>query len=239
MTGDDWLQSADGMAMYGIAYKHLTRRKQLLVCVELLTRLVDLPYDVHGRLLPEATFRNLEQLVAAEADGEIRSAYSQARISTKVDDPICMAALMGNADLLARAVMDTLELAVAIRDIPLPTSVVTRRDISAVRNWDTLARQHPERPVIRARESGYFADLIRDVVSNPFRPVAFDPRLRTADTLGVARGIYEDRAFDRMPLLADALMDAGCDDDQILSHCRTGGPHVRGCWVVDLVLGKE
>ena len=57
--------------------------------------------------------------------------------------------------------------------------------------------------------------------------------------LGLARGIYEDRAFDRLPLLADALMDAGCADEQILAHCRSEGPHVRGCWVVDLVLGKE
>jgi hypothetical protein len=81
--------------------------------------------------------------------------------------------------------------------------------------------------------------LIRDIFGNPFRPVAFDPRWRTADALGLARAVYEDRAFDRLPLLADALMDAGCAGEQILDHCRGPGPHVRGCWVVDLVLGKE
>lgn len=81
--------------------------------------------------------------------------------------------------------------------------------------------------------------LLRCVFGNPFRPVAFDPRWRTADTVGLARGIYEDRAFDRLPLLADALMDAGCADEQVIGHCRGDGPHVRGCWVVDLVLGKE
>jgi hypothetical protein len=74
---------------------------------------------------------------------------------------------------------------------------------------------------------------------NPFRPLAFDSRWRTADVLGLARGIYEDRAFERLSLLADALMDAGCDSEDTLSHCRGPGPHVRGCWVVDLVLGKE
>jgi len=83
------------------------------------------------------------------------------------------------------------------------------------------------------------AAILRCVSGNPFRPVAFDVRWRTADVLGLARGIYEDRAFDRMPLLADALMDTGCDSDDILSHCRSEGPHVRGCWVVDLVLGKS
>jgi hypothetical protein len=82
-------------------------------------------------------------------------------------------------------------------------------------------------------------NLIRDIFGNPFRPVAFDPRWRTGDTVGLARGIYEDRAFDRLLLLADALMDAGCADEQVLGHCQSEGPHVRGCWVVDLVLGKE
>ena len=82
-------------------------------------------------------------------------------------------------------------------------------------------------------------DIIRDLFGDPFRPVAFDLRWRTTDAIGLARAIYDDRAFDRLPILADALMDAGCDDEDILAHCRTDGPHVRGCWVVDLVLGKE
>ena len=84
----------------------------------------------------------------------------------------------------------------------------------------------------------YVCDLFRCVFGNPFRPAALPKGWRTADVLGLARAIYEDRAFDRLPLLADALMDAGCGDDQVLGHCRGAGPHVRGCWVVDLVLGK-
>jgi hypothetical protein len=68
--------------------------------------------------------------------------------------------------------------------------------------------------------------------------MAFDPRWRTADAVGLAAGIYEERAFGRLPLLGDALMDAGCDDDAILSHCRHDGLHARGCWVVDMVLAK-
>ncbi len=80
--------------------------------------------------------------------------------------------------------------------------------------------------------------VARDVFGNPFRPPACDPRWRSADAVGLARGIYDDRAFDRLPILADALLDAGCDDGDLLAHCRSDGPHVRGCWVVDLVLGK-
>jgi hypothetical protein len=82
-------------------------------------------------------------------------------------------------------------------------------------------------------------DLLRDIVGNPFRPVLFDPAWRTQTAVLLARGMYESRDFGAMPILADALQDAGCDNDDVLNHCRGPGPHVRGCWVVDLVLGKE
>jgi hypothetical protein len=89
------------------------------------------------------------------------------------------------------------------------------------------------------REREHQVELIRDIFGNPFRPVAIDPRWLTASVIDLSRTIYDDRAFDRMPILADALMDAGCDSQEILAHCRGPGPHVRGCWVVDLLLGKE
>jgi len=83
------------------------------------------------------------------------------------------------------------------------------------------------------------ANLIRDIFGNPFRPVAFDAAWRTDTVLSLARHMYESRDFSAMPILADALQDAGCENDDILYHCRGEGPHVRGCWVVDLVLAKE
>jgi hypothetical protein len=91
--------------------------------------------------------------------------------------------------------------------------------------------------------AGEFAaqtDLFRDIFGNPFRPPAnFDKNWRTADVTLLARGIYEERAFDRMPILADALQDAGCDTDDLLAHLRDpNAQHVRGCWALDLVLGK-
>jgi hypothetical protein len=72
----------------------------------------------------------------------------------------------------------------------------------------------------------------------PGQVIAFDPTWLTSSVLALAEGIYADRAFDRMPILADALQDAGCDNADILAHCRGEGPHVRGCLVVDLLLGK-
>jgi hypothetical protein len=83
------------------------------------------------------------------------------------------------------------------------------------------------------------ADILRCIFGNPFRPVVFDPRWRSEAAVTLAAGIYADRAFDRLPILADALEEAGCDHPDILTHCRGPGPHARGCWVVDGVLGKE
>jgi hypothetical protein len=87
-------------------------------------------------------------------------------------------------------------------------------------------------------ESEIQANLLRDIVGNPFRPVTLNPAWRTSNVTALAQSIYDDRAFDRLPILADALEDAGCDNADILNHCRQPGEHVRGCWVVDLVLGK-
>ncbi len=78
-----------------------------------------------------------------------------------------------------------------------------------------------------------------DLFGNPFRPIAVAPEWLTSTVLALATSIYTEKAFDRLPILADALQDAGCDSDDLLNHLRSAGPHVRGCWALDLVLGKS
>jgi hypothetical protein len=90
-----------------------------------------------------------------------------------------------------------------------------------------------------AAESQFLVQHIRDILGNPFRPVAFDPVWRTSTAVAVAETIYADRTFGDLPVLADALQDAGCDHPDILAHLRGPAPHVRGCWALDLILGKE
>jgi hypothetical protein len=93
-----------------------------------------------------------------------------------------------------------------------------------------------------ADEQAAECSLLRDIFGNPFRPVLIDPAILTwnSDTLrSLARAIYDECAFDRLPVLADALEEAGCTNADILNHCRQPGEHVRGCWVLDLLLGKE
>jgi hypothetical protein len=83
--------------------------------------------------------------------------------------------------------------------------------------------------------------MLRDIFGNPFQPVlVISSWLTWNDCLipNLARAIYDERAFERLPILGDALEDAGCTDIGILDHCRSGGEHFLGCWVVDLLLGR-
>jgi len=88
-------------------------------------------------------------------------------------------------------------------------------------------------------EKRYQIQLLHDLFGNPFRPVAVSPSWLTTTVVALAAGIYEEKAFDRLPILADALQDAGCDNEDSLNHCRQPNPHVRGCWVIDLLTGRE
>jgi hypothetical protein len=93
----------------------------------------------------------------------------------------------------------------------------------------------------REKEGVVQAAILRDIVG-PFRTPVVPPAWvlwNDATVRKIAQTIYDERAFERLPILADALEDAACDNADILNHCRQPGVHVRGCWVVDLLLGKE
>lgn len=97
-----------------------------------------------------------------------------------------------------------------------------------------------EGPRLFPERSAAGCDAVRDIFGNPFRPVAFDPGWRTETAVGIARRIADSREYGNLPVLADALQDAGCDAAAVLDHCRDPGDHVPGCWVVEAVLrGNE
>ncbi len=82
------------------------------------------------------------------------------------------------------------------------------------------------------------ADLLRHIMGNPFHLEPFEPAWRTPGALAIARAAYEDQRWHDLPFLADAVEDAGCPDAVLLEHLRAGGEHLRGCWALDLVLGR-
>jgi hypothetical protein len=103
-------------------------------------------------------------------------------------------------------------------------------------------QEDDEQPEERAarRERRAQCDLLRDLFGNPFRPAAIEPSwLEWNDrcVTRLARAIYDERKYQEMKILADALEEAGCTNPDILTHCRQPGEHVRGCWVIDLLLG--
>jgi hypothetical protein len=101
------------------------------------------------------------------------------------------------------------------------------------------AADYREQDSVRHQANRRHIALVHEIFGNPFRPVVLDPLWLTFDVQALARGIYDEKAFDRMPILTDALQDAGCTNEDVLNHCRDASAgHVRGCWVIDLLLGK-
>jgi hypothetical protein len=106
----------------------------------------------------------------------------------------------------------------------------------------TDAERHAKR--VRMRQSS--CRLIREVFGNPFRPVAVAPAWLTPTIKALAQAAYDNRSLPsgrldnaRLAVLSDALEEVGCDNADILSHCRQPGEHVRGCWLIDALLGKS
>jgi hypothetical protein len=116
-------------------------------------------------------------------------------------------------------------------------------------HWAQVANEaahSPFHPALAWDEDGEqdwrLREALRDLVGNPFQPTHLEKSWRLwndGTPMKIAQAIYDDHRFTDLPILADALEDAGCTDRHILDHCRSGGEHVRGCWVVDLLLGKE
>ena len=94
-------------------------------------------------------------------------------------------------------------------------------------------------PIMMAEQNQEFRLLVWEVAGNPFNAHPFEPGWRTSTTTALAREMYQSREFSAMPILADALQDVGCDDEEVLGHCRKPGVHVRGCWVIDFILNQS
>jgi len=129
----------------------------------------------------------------------------------------------GESDPIAMAAWSTVELCME------PESVV---EIA----WETLTE------VNQVFDKWSPQCLLRCIFGNPFAPIAIDPvwlAWRDGTIRNLAQTIYANRCFAHMPILGDALEDAGCNNTDILNHCRQPSEHVRGCWMVDLLLGKK
>jgi hypothetical protein len=236
MTEEEWLACEEPQPLIEFAAPNTGERKCRLLAAALCRHVISL-------VTSECGHRAVE-VVEAYADG-FATAVDLRTIREQVGDEYCAVpdprALLTEPTLAFKtasiALQATMFAASEFDDYLLSCFLCTEK--ACVRRWMLRARPDEVRPPYTLMVSGQLS-LLRDIFGNPFRPVAFAPEWRTSTAVAIARGMYESRDFSAMPILADALQDAGCDNDDVLNHCRDEkGVHVRGCWVVDLVLGKE
>ncbi|MDB5311510.1 MAG: hypothetical protein JWO38_5712 [Gemmataceae bacterium] len=230
MTEAEWLAATDPTPMLEFAQDRTTgRRFRLFACGCCRLVRADLPDPVCLAAVRAAErFADGRAGVAefAAAHHAVRRAIPHGQLSPIGSDAIAAAfhaSYLGPDSSGGDATGD------AVRVESFISAVTAARFVPKV-----LARRMPYR-VAREVVSG----CLRCVVGNPFRPVVVEPGWRTTTVVTLARQMYESRDFAPMPILADALQDASCENPDIPAHCRGEGPHVRGCWVVDLILGNE
>jgi hypothetical protein len=244
MNEDEWLTGTDFTAHARFAAEHLSPRRQRLLAAEFcravgdlldhpdLTDALDVIDQFADDLVPPAALGRVRQECRAIAS-EMYNAYSAAvdagTAGTKGGYPLVRSELAWAVSFAATG--------------PLPLEMVGTRVLGAavrahVGAVEMVPKPSAELDAATVAQHLAMRAVVWEIVGNPFRPAHFSPEWRTDTAVSLARQMYDAREFSAMPILADALQDAGCDNDDLLAHCRRDGPHLRGCWVLDLVLGK-
>jgi hypothetical protein len=219
MDEKTWLTCTDPSPMLAFLRGRASDRKLRLFVVACCLRLWDLLDDRRSRNAVEVAERTADGLAAEE---ECRSAEGAARAVWEAQEPRDPEQWPSTAEVAVGSAW----------------AVLARGPWEAALGWllhsATGSRGAPFKDPV------YQCAVLRNLFGSlSFRLAALDPAWRTPTVRKLAEAIYEERAFDRLPILADALEEAGCNDAGVLGHCRGPGPHARGCWVTDLVLGKE
>jgi hypothetical protein len=261
MTEAEWLACSDPYPMLVFLNGRASARKMRLFACACCRRILHLLTDERSRKAIELS----EQFADGSISGRKRTAAQRAtpRLSPQdTDDPSASAA----ENWLANSRAWATEAAAEALEIPRPRrqmvgfhpvtgeflqfdpitahtlGVVDAACFAITGHVRARTDPHNEEAFVRRaenEENAGQAALLRDILGNPFRPVTVSPAGLHPSVTTLARSIYEERAFDRLPILGDALEEAGCANQDLLAHCRHPGEHVRGCWAIDLLLGKE
>ncbi len=234
MTEAEWLACTDDGAIAAAVREFASDRKARLIACGCCRLVWDWLVNDRSRGAVETSERFADGLVT---DDELsRAAYFAEAAVFAVDE---MQERYWRDQKAVRDgwldVCDATENGIPSRDRTLISFDIAR----AAANWAERLNADDPRLCFRELPDPIFSPVVaRDVMGNPFRSVAVGPFWLTTNVRTLAAQMYAARDFSAMPILADALQDAGCDNPDVLSHCRVPGPHVRGCWVIDLLLGK-
>jgi hypothetical protein len=239
MTESDWLESSDPEEMLvELGELEASDRKVRLFMCACCRRIWDLFKDERCRRAVEIAERYADGLASDDEITESQEAVDA--VAEEADEAVLphfeKLALVGSAEAAAFALSEG-------EGKPMTWEAKT------VAEWTVYALAGNSSVDDREREAKRLTDfedelkgqcgLLRDIFGNPFRPVAVKAAWSILPVVKLARAIYDEQNFDRLPALADALEQAGCHNDAILSHFRQPDVHVKGCWALDLLLGKE
>jgi hypothetical protein len=231
MTEDEWLACADPTPMLEFLQGKASDRKLRLFAVACCRRIWHMLSDERSRTAVEVAEKHAEGKATAK----------------EMDQALSPALLHAHHQHQGGSGRDA-AYAAAWSSVLFPAQCVSAAQF-AVGALALDANSADNDEGLRAERS-IQGTLVHCVFGNPFRPSRSPPATVLAWNDGtvrrIAEGIYEERRLPegtldngRLAILSDALLDAGCDNEDLIVHCRSPGPHVRGCWAIDLILGKE
>lgn len=233
MTEKEWLESSDPDEMLvGLKDFQPSDRKLRLFMCACCRRIWNLFKDDRCREAVEVAERYADGLASEEERQEADEEAANAAEEAEDEENVALEG-SGNAASLALSANEGETLtweAKTVAEWTVYALTGNRALDDPKREAKRLAKYDAE---VRSQ-----CDLLRDIFGNPFRPVTINRSWQTPTVAKVAQQIYEKKA-NGIPKLADALEKAGCDNPEILAHCRGPGPHVKGCWVMDALLGKK
>jgi len=239
MTEVEWLAGDDPFAMLGSLRGRSSDRKLRLFAVACCQRLLGKvrlhPWYAHGVGMAE---RYAEGTATAEELERVRH-YPPPEWCRRHAPRFDQKDVAGQSVRVTKLAINACWNAMEVEDGILIADGASTNAAWAATQPEGVMPDDGIRAARLAAERAVQANILRDIAGNPFRPETTDSAWLTPTVVRLASGIYADLAFDRLPILADALEEAGCDRLDILTHCRGPGPHVRGCWVVDLTLGLK
>ena len=229
MTESEWLECTDPTPMLEFLRGKASDRKLRLFAVSCCRRI--------WQMVTDERLHKAIEVLAEFADGQTYEEQlgSAAEAAEAVED-----------DAFTTGAHVTEEAACAVRAAIYDKLVETASYAARAIACNAGDYGSPAWETVKEGETVAQCGLLNDIFGNPFRPLTIDSAWLTPTVTTLATAAYEERILPsgqldpaRLAVLSDALEEAGCDHADILSHLRSPGPHVRGCWVVDLLLGKE
>jgi hypothetical protein len=258
MTESEWQTCADPAPMLAFLRRRASERKLRLFAVACSRRMMHLITDDSGRRAITLAERFADGRVREQDCAVLRQHIQELKVDRVAEREFFGALLLyavqggiaqaeGLLNTVTKAAKHVAEVIGSdewhrVLEQASPRAQVAREG-AGEGGWSPQRQREADQACrdVNQRERHVQADLVREIFGNPFRPAAIDPgwlRWNDGTVPRLARVIYEERDFETLPVLADALEDAGCTEVALLQHCRSGAAHVRGCWAVDAILGK-